>query len=115
MVMTTVMTRPVSSWRRMSVHSQGGEDEVDELDPDEGGDDPAHGVDQQVPAQDGGGADGPELDSFEGERDEQHDDDGVEDDGAEDGRVRVVEVHDVQRLELRDHPLEHGRDDGEVL
>ena len=33
----------------------------------------------------------------------------------EDGRVRVVELHDVEGVQLREHALEHRRDDGEVL
>src|SRR6266852_2673482 len=65
-VSATVTARAVVNCRRsMSVHPQGGQDQVDELDADERGDDAADAVDQEVPPQDGGRPQGPELDSPE--------------------------------------------------
>src|SRR5581483_2640565 len=115
-VRATVTATAVTIWRRsMSVHPQGDEDDVDELDADERGDDAAQAVDQQVAAQDGGRPHGPELDALQSQGDERHDDQGVEDDRREDGGVGVVELHDVEGRQRREHALEHGRDDGEVL
>src|SRR5438105_13165974 len=61
-VRATVVSRAVVSCRRsMSVHPQGGEEHVDEFDPDEGGDDAADAVDQKVPAEDGGRPHRPDM------------------------------------------------------
>ena len=51
------------------------------LDADEGGDDAAEAVDEQVAAQHCGGAGGDELHASERQGDEGDDDQGVEDDG----------------------------------
>src|ERR1700732_2665497 len=104
---TSVAAAAVKSWRRMSVHPQAGKDQIDELDADERGDHAAQPVDEDVAAQDGLSAQGLELHTPQGQGDEQDDDDRIEDDGREDGRVGVVELHDVERLQAREHPLEH--------
>ncbi len=55
------------------------DDQVDQLDADEGGDQAAEAVEQHVAAQQRGGADRPVADAAQGERDQQRDDQGVED------------------------------------
>ena len=89
---------------RISVHPPGNDDQIDELDADERGDHTPDAVDQKVPAQDRGGAHGPELDAPQRDGNQQHDDDRIEYDRAEDGGVRIVELHDVEGLQLREHP-----------
>src|ERR1700730_9504523 len=108
-----VILRAGTSWRRMSVYSRRGDDHVDDLDADEGGDDPADAVDDQVAAQHRRRPEGPELDALQGERDEGHDDEGVEDHRRQDGRVRVCQVHDVEGPQRPEDVLEHGGDYGE--
>ena len=49
------------------------------------------------------------------QRDERDDDERVEDDGRKDGRLRRLEVHDVERTEDGEGRGEHRGDDGEVL
>src|SRR5882672_11344754 len=57
------------------------EDHVDRLDADEGNDHATHAIDEERPAQEGGGAQRPVLHAAQGQRDEHHDDERVEDDG----------------------------------
>src|SRR6202050_2107773 len=98
-----------------SVGVQRDEDQVDELDEDERDDDAAHAVDPHVPPQDGGRARGTELDAPQCQRDQRHDDERVEDDGREHGTLWAMQLHDVQRVELRVGGDEQGRATGEVL
>src|SRR5207247_1788788 len=53
-VMTSSIRIAAGSCRLISVHPQGRDREVHQLDPDERSDDPAHAVDQEVAAQHGG-------------------------------------------------------------
>src|SRR5580704_2734335 len=100
---------------RMSMESDRGQDQIDELDEDERGDDPAEAVDEAVAPEDGGAVERPELHPPQRKGDESRNDDGVVDHGGEDRRVRVVEVHHVQHPELGVRHEKHRRDDGEVL
>src|SRR6185436_18301140 len=109
-VNTTTATMAGRSWRvkvRMSVGSQCGDDDVDELDADERGDDTAEPVDQEVAPQHEGRGFGPELDAAQGERDECHDDQGVEDDRREDRGARARQVHQVELVEGWQRGREH--------
>ena len=74
------------------MHPQSADDEVDEFDPDEGGDQPSQSVDEQVAAEDRRRTHRLELHASQGQRDEQDDDDRVEDDRGQDGRVGVVTI-----------------------
>src|ERR1019366_3246755 len=76
---------------------QGVDEDVDELDPDKRNHDAAEAVEEEVAAQDGGGADRTVSHSAQGERDKRDDDERVENDRAEDGAQRRSEVHDVER------------------
>src|SRR5580704_16765262 len=106
---TTVTLRAVRSCRRnMSMHPQCDEEQVDELDPEEGGDHAAYAIDQKVALQHLGGAHGLELDPPQGQWDEQHDDEGIENDRRQDGEMGIAEPHDVQCLQGGEHSLEHG-------
>jgi hypothetical protein len=59
------------------------EEHVDDLDADEGRDDAAEAVDDEVVAEQARGADRPVLDAAEGERNQGDDDERVEDDRAQ--------------------------------
>ena len=63
--------------------------EVDRLDPEERGDDPAEAVDEEVALQQLARRRGPEGDAAQRERDEGDDDQGVEDDRREDRALRA--------------------------
>src|SRR5690242_18871499 len=65
------------------------DDHVDDLDPDERHEDAAQAVDQQVTAQQVGGADRAVLDPLQGQRNQRYDDQGVEDDRGQDGALRA--------------------------
>ena len=69
---------------------QGRDDEVDGLDADEGDDDAAEAVDQQVAAQQRPGADRAVGDALQCQRDQRDDDQRVEDDRRQDGALRVA-------------------------
>src|ERR1700704_6744802 len=76
------------------------DEEVDELDADEGGDDAADAIDEQVPAEQSRGTDGPIANAAQGERDQDHDDQPVEDHGGQHCAARIVQSHDVERAQL---------------
>ena len=65
------------------------DDEVDQLDPDEGQDHAAEAVDEQVAAQERGRADRAVADALQRERDERGDDQRVEDDRRDDRALRA--------------------------
>src|ERR1700678_2959995 len=101
-------TARATDWRRwtsiswpLSVGVKGDEDEIDELDEDEGDDDPAHSVDEHVAAQDGGRSGRSESHAAQGQRYQRHDHEGIEDDGGEHGALWAVQMQDVERLDLR--------------
>src|SRR5260370_11857278 len=73
----------------------GGDEHVDQLDPQEGGDETADSVDEEVAAEQRLGRHGLIADSAEGERDEGDYDEGVEDDRREDGGLGCPEGPDV--------------------
>src|SRR5215470_17836524 len=64
------------------------DEDVDRLDPDEGDDDAADTVDQEISPQDRRRADGTELHAAERERDQGDDDQRVEDDRRQDRAPR---------------------------
>src|ERR1039457_7343751 len=68
-----------------------------------------------VCSSDRGGACGPELHPAKRERNEGDDDQRIEDDGRQHRTLRAVQLHDVERSELRVGRDEQGRDDREVL
>src|ERR1019366_10189634 len=72
------------------------DDQVDQLDADEGGDDPAEAIDPEVTPQQRTGPDWPVAYAAQRQRDQQRDDDRVEDDRRHDRRARRAETHDVQ-------------------
>src|SRR5208283_2173065 len=94
---------------------QGYQKHVDGLDADEGNNNAAYAVDQQIVAQQDIGGLGLVLDALECQRNQRHDDDGVEDDRRKNSRVRGGKVHDIERLERRKDGHEHGWNDGKVL
>src|SRR5580692_13070860 len=77
-----------SRWRRMSVDSGCGEDDVDDLDEDERGDDPADPVDDPVAAQDRGAVQRAELHPAQRQGDQRRDDQGVVDHRGQDRGMR---------------------------
>src|SRR5580698_1544942 len=83
------LTRPD---RRISVESDRGEGQVDELDEDERGDDPADAVDEGVAPQDRGPVAGLERHPAQRQRDQRRDDERVVDDRGQDRRVRAVQA-----------------------
>src|ERR1019366_3987269 len=90
--------RPVltltASWRLAAEEVV--DDQVDQLDPDEWGDDPAQAVDPQVAAQQRARADRTVAQALQRERDQHWDHDRIEDDRGEDRGVRVAETHNVE-------------------
>ena len=71
-------------WSCSSGEADGGDDEVDQLDADERHDEAAEAVDEQVAAQQRGGADRPVGDAAQRQRDQRDDDQRVEDDRRQD-------------------------------
>lgn len=61
------------------------QDQVDQLDADEGHDQSADAVDQQVAAQDGGRTERPVGYALQGQRNQRNDDESVKDDRRQDG------------------------------
>src|ERR1017187_9142386 len=101
-----------SPWGRMRppclCQMQGNQEHIDGLDANEGHDDAADAVDQQVVAQQNIGRLGHVLDALEGQRNQGHNDDRVEDDRREDGRLGRVQVHNVEHSQHREDAGEHG-------
>src|ERR1700733_8472127 len=87
--------------RAPSVGVEGDQDEVDEFDEYEGDDDAADSVDPAIAPENRCGRGGAEFHTTQGERDECHDHERIEYDGGEDGTLGAVELHDVQRVQLR--------------
>src|SRR5580704_615328 len=106
--MTTVMSTERRRWAmiiwRPSVGVEGYEDEIDELDEDEGDDDAAHPVDPYVAAQDGRRRRRAEPHPAQRQGNQRHDDQGVEDHRREDRALRAVELHDVERVQRSGDP-----------
>src|SRR5262249_61888666 len=92
-----------------------GEGEVDDIEKAERLDNPADPVDEDVAAQDRSCAQGAEPHAAHGQRDEGDNDQGVEDHRGQHGRAGAVQVHDIERAELRVGGDEQGGDDHEVL
>src|SRR5579862_4733025 len=119
---STQTTARMADWRMcvsnadlLSVPVDRGQEQVDQLDENEGGDDPTHSVYPDVAPQDRLGTARPPFDATERERDERHDHQCVEDHRGEHGALRTVQPHDVERIQLRIGRHEEGGDDGEVL
>src|SRR5262249_36801477 len=68
------------------------DDHVDQLDAGKWGDDAAYAIDEQVPAQQGGRADGAVANAPQRQRDQRHDDQRVEDHGRQHGAARVLQA-----------------------
>src|SRR5262249_39580636 len=83
--------------------------QVDQFDPRKGYDHPTQSIDQQVPLQQGTGADGLIGDPTQREGYQQRDDDGIEDDRGQDRALRTVEPHDIQSLQTWDRGDEQRR------
>src|SRR5215469_1652328 len=92
----------------MSVQSDRGKDEIDELDEDERSDDSAEPVDKAIAAQDGSAVERTELHSAQRQRDERRNDQRVVNDRRQDRGVRVVQAHHVENLQLGIYRDEHG-------
>src|SRR5882757_419736 len=98
MVKHTIMTMAGRISFNMSMSSRkacGGDGHVDQLDADEGHDDAAETVDEQVAYQQRGGAGGAVLHAPEGKWDQRDDDQRIENDGGQDGALRRLQVHEV--------------------
>src|SRR5690349_7767367 len=101
---TVKSTNDASAGRSCSIfvssdEAETGEDHVDDLDPDEGRDDAAEPVDEEVVAQQGRRADGTLADAPQRERDQRDDDERVEDHRGQDRTLGGLETHDVQPVE----------------
>src|SRR6185312_12763940 len=75
---------------------QRGDGEINRLDADEGQDDAAGAVDEQIAPQERGGADRPVLHTLQGERNQRDDDQRIEHDGRQDRALRRRQTHDVE-------------------
>src|ERR1700677_1842574 len=94
---------------------QHADDDVDGLDTDEGHDDTAETVDQEVAAENRGSTEGAILNAAQGERNQRHDDQGVEDDRGKNCALRCREMHDVKALQFRIAEDEHRGNNREVF
>ena len=95
--------------------AEGDDREIDELDADEGHQDAAEAVDEEIAGEHRAGFLGAVLDAAQGERDQRDDDQRVEDDRREDRALRRVEAHYIEHAEFRNGRDEQRRDDGEIL
>ena len=89
--------------------------DIDELDADEGNDDAAQAVDEQVALQDCERADRFVGNAAQRQRNERDDDERVENDGAENGAGRALQMHDVERRDRRECRHQHGGNDREIF
>src|ERR1700735_5035363 len=86
---------------------KGGDDNVDRLDADEGQDQAAQAIDEEIAPEQGRGADRPVSDALQRQGNERNDDERVEDDRGQDRRLRRCQAHDVERSENRIGRREH--------
>src|SRR5262245_15914316 len=106
MIVTAAARRAMSKARPMTAslyQMDQLEDETEELDADEGRDEPSQAVDEQRAPQERRRPEGPVAHAAERQRDQQDDDDRVEDDGRQDRALRRRQAHDVQRRDVREH------------
>src|ERR1700745_2692254 len=101
--------------RSPSGEMQGRNDNVDGLDADERDDDAADAVDPKIAAEQRAGADRAITHPFEGQWDERDNDQRIEDNGGEDCALRRLQMHNVERLQLRIERDEHCRNDREIF
>src|SRR5215471_3672142 len=94
---------------------QGGDGEVDRLDPNERNDHAADAVDQKIEAQQSGGTNRAIAHPLQRKRNERDNDHSVEYDGGQDGALWGRQPHDIECLQLWIKGDEHCRNDGKIL
>src|SRR4030042_5837494 len=94
---------------------QGIDNNINELNPGEGGDEPSQAVDHEIAPEERSRSQGPEAHAAERQGDEGDDDEAVEDDRTEDGARRRTEPHDVEGRDNGEGADQHGRDYSEIL
>src|ERR1700722_19481684 len=109
MVMTSVIFMAIQRFIVITPLSevQHADDDVDGLDTDEGHDDAAESVDEEVAAENRGSTERAILDAAQGERNQRHDNQGVEDDRRKNRALGRREMHDVEALQFRIAEDEH--------
>src|SRR4029078_9205378 len=95
--------------------AEGGDDEVDRFDADEGQDQTAQAIDEEIATEQGRRAHRRVSHALQRQGDQSDDDEGVEDDRGEDRRLRRREAHDVERRKLWIGGYGQRRQGGEIL
>src|SRR5437899_12163536 len=91
------------------------DDQVDQLNVDEWRDDSTQSIDQQVAPQQRVSANSPIAHSPKSQGNQNDDDYGVEYDSRKHSRLRSLQSHDVEHIELRKRARKHRRDDRKIL
>src|SRR4030043_1799058 len=82
---------------------------INELNPGEGGDEPSQAVDHEIAPEERSRSQRSEAHAAERKGDEGDDDEAVEDESTEDGARRRTEPHDVEGRDNGEDTDQHGR------
>src|SRR5437879_13095677 len=91
------------------------DEQIDQLNADEWRDDSTQSIDQQVSPPQRLSANGPIAHSPKSQGNQNDDDYGVEYDSRKHSRLRSLQSHDVEHIELRKRARKHRRDDRKIL